>query len=295
MPGNRLHERGATASAQDRDTEASYWLRLNAAEFPLANAETVIGRSDECTVKLSDPAVSRRHARISLERGVLRLEDLGSCHGTFINQRRLQRPTALLSGDQIVIGSYAMYVVCRSPAGLGASAPAGFGIVPRSGVRLIEPGGEFPARDGQDSYQSPSGVSEYLAGPHQAIFPPGMLDTVAATLSSHVDHILNAMARRRPVPDAVVDTAGWYCVKMAQVTQQSRWLGTAIELHLLAGRILREETLDEAIALTLRGIRCDAALVRNYIRKLADADRSLAECHRGLMDRLATLAQSGEP
>ena len=48
--------------------------------------DTTIGRAPGSTVQVADPAVSRRHARLSVSHGdraagVL-LEDLGSTHGT---------------------------------------------------------------------------------------------------------------------------------------------------------------------------------------------------------------------
>ncbi|HEX4337271.1 MAG TPA: FHA domain-containing protein [Polyangiaceae bacterium] len=265
---------------------------MNEAEIPLLHPETVIGRGDDCSVRLSDPMVSRRHARISLERGVLRIEDLGSCHGTLVNQRLVERPTVLFAGDQIVIGSCAMDIVCRSSATPGPSESSGFGIVARSGVRLVEEATE-PLAAEREPFRSPPSVSEYLVGPQQAIFPQGMLDTVAATLSSHVEHITSAVGRDQAVPDTVVDTAGWYCVKMAHVTGQSRWLATAVALHLLTSHVMREETLCEAIELTERGIRCDPALVRDYIRKLEEAPssgRGGTNTRRALLERLAALA-----
>ena len=47
-----------------------------------------IGQSVACQIKLSDPAVSRRHASVDIETNVLRLRDLGSTNGTFVNGAR---------------------------------------------------------------------------------------------------------------------------------------------------------------------------------------------------------------
>jgi len=292
MPSNRLRKRGAAASADGHDARPSYWLRVKANELQLVRAETLIGRSHECAIKLSDPMVSRRHARILLEHGVLRLEDLGSCHGTFINQRLVREPTVLLAGDKIVVGSCTIDVVCRSLATPGSSS--GFAILPTSGVRLIEAEREAAVPDSRDTCDSPTGVSEYLTGPRPVIFPPGMLDTASATLASHVQHLLNAIGREQPVPDAVIDTAGWYCVKMGQVTHQSRWLDAAVQLHLAGRRIMRDETLAEALRLTRSGVQCDLALVRNYIRAVVDDNPTFADEERqhrpALRERLAALA-----
>jgi len=55
---------------------------------PLAAGETVTaGRSDECALQLDDPSVSRRHCLFVLAEGGLRVTDLGSANGTFVNDR----------------------------------------------------------------------------------------------------------------------------------------------------------------------------------------------------------------
>jgi len=45
----------------------------------------VIGRDPGCDLRLDDPMVSRRHARVRLERGIWLIEDLGSRNGTRVD------------------------------------------------------------------------------------------------------------------------------------------------------------------------------------------------------------------
>lgn len=67
-------------------------------------AGVVIGR-DSCDVLLPDPEVSRRHAVVrSATRGPA-IEDLGSLNGTFVNGRRIDRPTAIGTGDTLQFGN----------------------------------------------------------------------------------------------------------------------------------------------------------------------------------------------
>lgn len=77
---------------------------LNGARLPLAKAVTSIGRSKECDVTLDDASVSRRHAEVHLEDGLVWIVDLGSTNGTEVNGARAQRRTQLEHGDRIVIG-----------------------------------------------------------------------------------------------------------------------------------------------------------------------------------------------
>jgi diguanylate cyclase (GGDEF)-like protein len=71
--------------------------------LPLEQAETTFGRSRECTVRLDDSDVSRRHMRILQSDGRFVLEDLGSRNGTYLGTRAVQR-AELEDGDKIQLG-----------------------------------------------------------------------------------------------------------------------------------------------------------------------------------------------
>ncbi len=51
------------------------------------HAVLVVGRGDDCDLRLSDPSVSRIHARITLIDGHVYLEDAGSRWGTLVNNK----------------------------------------------------------------------------------------------------------------------------------------------------------------------------------------------------------------
>jgi uncharacterized membrane protein YdfJ with MMPL/SSD domain/pSer/pThr/pTyr-binding forkhead associated (FHA) protein len=69
--------------------------------------EFVIGRASQVTEGTlgGDPELSRIHARVSEVEGQLTIEDLGSSNGTFVNDRRIDAPTRLETGDTIRLGS----------------------------------------------------------------------------------------------------------------------------------------------------------------------------------------------
>ncbi|WNG38602.1 FHA domain-containing protein [Archangium violaceum] len=72
--------------------------------FALAEANTELGRSREVSVRLRDPAVSRRHARIRHQEGAFLLEDLDSPNGVYLNGQRVETPSPLHEGDVIELG-----------------------------------------------------------------------------------------------------------------------------------------------------------------------------------------------
>jgi hypothetical protein len=64
----------------------------------------LIGRGDQAEIRLEDPHVSSRHARLIREGGVVVLEDLGSTNGTYLNEELLGGPTPLHENDRVRIG-----------------------------------------------------------------------------------------------------------------------------------------------------------------------------------------------
>jgi len=71
--------------------------------FSLTRDITVIGRREDCDLRIPLGDVSRKHCRLVRDGDSLRLEDLGSSNGTYHNGQRVQE--AILSpGDSIQVG-----------------------------------------------------------------------------------------------------------------------------------------------------------------------------------------------
>ena len=73
-------------------------------EVALRDGENLLGRTDESTVWIDAPTISRRHARIVVSRGRATLEDLGSRNGTWLRGQRIDSPCPLEDGDEIRLG-----------------------------------------------------------------------------------------------------------------------------------------------------------------------------------------------
>jgi hypothetical protein len=67
-------------------------------------AGAILGRGDAAEIRLNDPFASSRHARVSLQGGVVILEDLGSTNGTYLNEELLAGLAPLHHGDRVRIG-----------------------------------------------------------------------------------------------------------------------------------------------------------------------------------------------
>ena len=74
-----------------------------AGERRVVGDELEIGRNAD-GLRLRDALVSRQHARLSANRNLVVLEDLGSSNGTFVNGERINSLAVLSPGDRIAIG-----------------------------------------------------------------------------------------------------------------------------------------------------------------------------------------------
>jgi MFS family permease len=86
------------------------WVRVEAGfrsgrELILSRPEITIGRAESSDIGLfGDPGIEKRHARIIREGDRYLIEDLGTPGGTYINDRRIEKPTPLRAGDLIRVG-----------------------------------------------------------------------------------------------------------------------------------------------------------------------------------------------
>lgn len=71
---------------------------------------TVIGRGNQCDIVIPGTHLSRRHTEISIEGNHLRIKDLGSANGTFLNELRIDNATAN-NGDRLRLDVYTFRIV----------------------------------------------------------------------------------------------------------------------------------------------------------------------------------------
>src|SRR5687768_12496142 len=107
--------------------------------FSVTRDMTVIGRREDCDLRIPLGDVSRKHCRLILDGDTIKVEDLGSSNGTYRNGERVQQ-TELTAGDTLQIGPVVFVlqvdgfpedddlapvtVQTAAAAGNGAAAPA---------------------------------------------------------------------------------------------------------------------------------------------------------------------------
>ena len=77
--------------------------------YPLNAILVTLGRDPLADIVISDPEVSRQHARLMETENGYELQDLGSTNGTFVDGQRLGGEVVVLQpGQQIEMGSGVM-------------------------------------------------------------------------------------------------------------------------------------------------------------------------------------------
>jgi len=89
--------------------------------FVITNDGLCIGRQDGIEISISDPGLSRQHARVLLHNGAVWVQDIGSRNGVFVNDIRIGRHQQLNVGDQLRLGGSAFQVELETPIPDGSS------------------------------------------------------------------------------------------------------------------------------------------------------------------------------
>lgn len=103
------------APRSTRPTPRKLVLEVGGVRHPLVPPGLVIGRGSDADLRVNDPGVSRRHAKINVsgspENPEVTIEDLGSTNGVIVNGSRVQN-SSLSEGSRIEVGNTRMLVHC---------------------------------------------------------------------------------------------------------------------------------------------------------------------------------------
>jgi diguanylate cyclase (GGDEF)-like protein len=73
--------------------------------YPLGATALVIGRGDDCGLRIQDSSVSRRHAQVEPGDDGYAVGDFGSTNGTFVNDQPVTAKRKLNDGDYVRVGN----------------------------------------------------------------------------------------------------------------------------------------------------------------------------------------------
>jgi chromosome segregation ATPase len=106
MMSRQLSGGGLTNGDEERPRNGRLIVSLdgdNALKYPLFKSEMVIGRARDTDIRVAGRHLSRRHARVLIDHGVVMIEDLGSLNGITVNGKTV-RKHELHDGDVLNVG-----------------------------------------------------------------------------------------------------------------------------------------------------------------------------------------------
>ncbi len=123
-------------------------------------ATLIVGRAPTSDIPVIDPTISRRHAEVECNEAVVRVRDLGSSNGTFLNGSRVDTAT-IESGDIVTFGKvgFRLYQVAASSP---SSPAAGTGIAGSTIVRSLPvrvPNGALASLQGDGGLASAQAIA----------------------------------------------------------------------------------------------------------------------------------------
>ena len=99
-------------------------------EFRIPLPKCLVGRSQDCHLRLKSEAISRHHCLVHVREGRVLVHDLRSRSGTYVNGRQVQMDCELKSGDELRLGPLVVQIqidqertVPPAATVIGASAP----------------------------------------------------------------------------------------------------------------------------------------------------------------------------
>jgi pSer/pThr/pTyr-binding forkhead associated (FHA) protein len=85
----------------------------------------LIGRSEECHLRANSDAISRQHCAITVESGLVKVRDLGSRNGTYVNGDRIHGEHLIRMGDELRVGPLEFLVTYLKSAAKTPVKPKG--------------------------------------------------------------------------------------------------------------------------------------------------------------------------
>jgi DNA-binding winged helix-turn-helix (wHTH) protein len=103
--GHGYSFQGTVTALSHKGTAPRYWLVSDDRVWPLRHGDNIVGRDLSVELRIDNPGVSRRHARLRLSDAGLTIEDLGSKNGTFVGDSPVSAVTPIADGAQLRFGS----------------------------------------------------------------------------------------------------------------------------------------------------------------------------------------------
>jgi hypothetical protein len=268
---------------------SDYVLRHGGNELPLRPGTTLlIGRAPDCHLVLSDPMVSRHHARVAVGASIV-LEDLGSVNGLFVDGRRVDRVVVLRPGQCIRIGAQKIQLNLteRSLRQRSPTRPA-----TRSRLETLP---ETLSPDSRERTIGEAAADKSFAS--VALELSGRLlgqdrgEEAERLIEDVLTDVLEAARADSGVEAEIVQLCAERALDLAEATGSARWLAYVFDLHAALGRLMPEALVNQSY----RVIRCvrrpPLGAIQSYLHKFQGPELELGPSERFRLKRLSGLAR----
>ena len=243
------------------------------------DGEIVVGRATDCDIVLDDALVSRHHAKVTVRREGVFVEDLLSANGVYVNGMRVPRMQKLYDGDRILLATRELSVFeLRSDS------------YPPSEARLtrdpLPPVGSA-AVTGQ---ANPFSVIGSMA---EKMIDAGRITDAEHVLEEHMSTVLDGARSALVVPDNVSESAAHYALRFAVLRRHGRWVDYAVELYMRARRAMPGPVVDDLCEALKVVPEVDSELFRHYLEVLRALSPGMHRPDLESVNRLACLNLPG--
>lgn len=241
----------------------AFVLRHRARDYPLSEGRFLIGRSESCHLCLEDPLASRNHAQVLLLNEEVRVEDLESRNGVFVNEERINGSRLLAPGDQIRIGGQEISLIRRV-------------------LQRTETLAQSPVTQRLQAF----GVLGALAEKALAM---GNGSEAERILGRQLEHLLERAEHQDELEGAVFEKACAYALKIATLTRKPKWLDYLFRLHASHEVLMNAELVNELYSLSRKISGASRAHLRAYLESLRGKAVSFSPGERFVLGRLEGL------
>lgn len=257
-------------------------LNVDGSEIEMPVGELLVGRNDECQLRLvDDPLVSRLHAKFLYAADRLTVEDLGSRNGITVNGTSTRERVELHSGDVVGLGTTKITVVAT---GSGSRATPGR---PRARV------GRETLTLNPEKVPSGGAVRTALAPRTQLIERAISESNVSAAeyqLESFAEALLQDPASVRVTPALLRDYTR-FALQLAQLSRKSAHIDRVFTLHKALSVRLSAPDIDDLHVVTRKMRYGVTAALRGYLDWVRERANELTPPERFALQRLEGLVR----
>jgi pSer/pThr/pTyr-binding forkhead associated (FHA) protein len=267
-------------------------LRYGDRDLILTDGSYLIGRGLNCDVVLDEPAVSRHHAQLEVQGQRVRLVDLGSRNGVYVNGLQVRGARLVFDGDLITLGSERLEIQVGRPALTrrpGTTHPDEQRIT--AALRKpLRPEGPEQSEDDDRPTQIFAGLDAIGRVAEQAL-AAGHAWEAENLLRGHLTKVLHDAQAKILVSEAATENAVGLALKLARVAHRAAWFDYAIDL-MYAQRIVCSLRRFEELRATLPAVHnVDTKRLSRYARMLRSVSPTMDSLRAArLIDELITEA-----